>query len=233
MNTHGHCEHPGRFLILAAIVSVITIFCFHGSTAYPDNTLKLSSPPLPKEALAGLSVTDTADLEAGKIVVLKQDSGEGRSKKSLIKASLIFDRPIDEVWRLIKCTECQKQYLPDLRESKLVKSSSDDNITEFLLKITVFNIRYRVYHKFQNDIYRAQWHLDPGYNNDLKELYGYWQFYRLDDNRTLARYGSKVDVGVMIPGFIEDYLTRKDLPKALDAVKKWVDSDGKYRKGSD
>ena len=33
-----------------------------------------------------------------------------------------------------------------------------------------------------------------------------------------------------VPSFVEDYLTRKNLPKALGAVKKYVDSGGTWRR---
>ncbi len=195
-----------------------------------DESVKLSSPPLPPKALEGLSVTDIASLEAGKIVVLKQDSGEGKNKKSLIMASLLFDQPINKVWDMLKQTDRQKEYLPHLREAKIIQGDNNGNITEFMLKIMFFNIRYRVDHKFNNAAYRLSWHLDPNYKNDLKELYGYYHLYKVDDTHTLARYGSKVDIGLLVPGFIEDALTRKDLPTALGNVKKWVDSGGTFRK---
>ncbi len=214
-----------RVLVLLMFMLIVSL-----GSASADEQIKLTSPPLPAKALEGLSVTDITALDAGKVIVLKQDSGEGKDKKSLIQASIVFDQPIDKVWDLLKHTERQKEYLPHLKEAEIVSGNKDGNITQFLLKIAFFNVRYRVDHKFQNDTYRLTWNLDPNYKNDLKELYGYYHLYKIDNTHTLARYGSKVDVGAIIPAFIEDYLTRKDLPKALNAVKKWVDSDGKYRR---
>lgn len=219
--------------LIAVLVFTAVFVSFAVSPASADGGVKLASPPLPQVALAGLSVTDIANLEAGRIVVLKQDSGQGKDKKSLIKASILFDQPIDKVWELLKHTERQKEYLPHLREATIVSGNNDGNITEFMLRIAFFNVRYRVDHTFQNKTYQLTWHLDPNYKNDLKELYGYYHLYKVDDTHTLARYGSRVDVGILIPSFIEDYLTRKDLPTALGNVKKWVDSDGTFRKSSD
>lgn len=198
--------------------------------AKAEEFVKLSSPPLSQKALEGLNPTDITDLEHGRIVVLKQDSGEGKNKKSLIKASLVFNQPIDKVWVLLKQTDRQKEYLPHLKEAQLIKANNEGNITQFMLKIMFFNVRYRVDHKFENNKYRLTWHLDPNYKNDIKELYGYYQLYKIDGTHTLARYGSRVDVGLLIPTFIEEALTRKDLPTALGNVKKWIDSDGKFKK---
>ncbi|MCL4477654.1 MAG: hypothetical protein M1381_00935 [Deltaproteobacteria bacterium] len=199
-------------------------------TVYGNDTIKLSSPPLSPKALAGLTITDINNLEAGEIVILKQDSKSENRNKSLIKASLVINKPIEKVWRLIKCTECQAQYIPDLEESNLVNSYKNGNTVAFTVKALFFTIRYRVNHYFQDNDYRLTWKLDKSYKHDIKDLYGYWQFYKIDDDHTLARYGSKLDVGSFVPEFVENYLTRKDLPKALHAVKKWIESDGKYRK---
>jgi hypothetical protein len=217
-----------KMMYVGLSVSLVALF-LSPLRALGDESVKLSSPPLPPKALEGLSVTDIASLEAGKIVVLKQDSGEGKNKKSLIKASLLFDQPIEKVWSMLKQTDRQKEYLPHLREAKIIEGNNDGNITEFMLKIMFFNIRYRVDHKFENGTYKLSWHLDPNYKNDLKELYGYYQLYKVDDTHTLARYGSRVDIGLLVPAFIEDALTRKDLPTALGNVKKWIDSGGKFR----
>ncbi len=216
--------------VAVALIMVVVSLSLFSPNVRADESVKLSSPPLPARALAGLSVTDIARLEAGKIVVLKQDSGEGKNKKSLIKASLLFDQPIEKVWSMLKQTNRQKEYLPHLREATIITGNNDGNVTQFMLKIMFFNVRYRVDHFFDNKTYRLTWHLDPGYKNDLKELYGYYQLYKVDDTHTLARYGSKVDVGLLVPEFIENILTRKDLPTALGNVKKWIDSGGTFRK---
>ena len=218
-----------KLLYAGLSVFLMVLFLAPGRAA-GDERVKLSSPPLPPKALEGLSVTDIARLEEGKIVVLKQDSGEGKNKKSLILASLLFNQPINKVWEMLKQTDRQKEYLPHLRVAKIIQGDNNGNITEFMLKIMFFNIRYRVDHSFDNADYKLSWHLDPNYKNDLKELYGYYRLYKVDDTHTLARYGSRVDIGLLVPGFIEDALTRKDLPTALGNVKKWIDSGGTFRK---
>ncbi len=226
MRTLRKTVYAGCCVIAAAVL-------LYAGKAACDPGIKLSSPPLPARALEGLGPTDIASLEAGRIVVLKQDSGEGKGKQSYIRASLVFNQPIDKVWDLLKHTERQEEYLPHLKASDLITVSTTSNVTEFLLKIMFFNIRYRVDHTFDNKDYRLSWHLDPGYDNGLKELEGYYNLYAIDGTHTLARYGSKVDVGSLVPEFVEDYLTRKDLPKALGNLKAWVDSDGKFRKTGD
>ena len=47
---------------------------------------------------------------------------------------------------------------------------------------------------------------------------------------TLAEYTIAVDSGKFVPQFIEDYLTRKDLPQILNSLRRRVESDGKWKK---
>jgi hypothetical protein len=64
----------------------------------------------------------------------------------------------------------------------------------------------------------------------LKHLEGYWRLYKIDDNHTLARYGTIVSFSELIPKSIMETLTRQNLPTSLNAVKKYVDSGGTYAK---
>jgi hypothetical protein len=73
------------------------------------------------------------------------------------------------------------------------------------------------------------WGLDPEYENDLARLEGFWELYELDEARTLARFGTAVQVGPALPGFVQDLVTRKKLPASIDQTRQWVDSLGLYR----
>ena len=70
--------------------------------------------------------------------------------------------------------------------------------------------------------------LDSKKKSDIALQEGYWQLYKLDDNTTIGEYGTRVDTGVAVPSFVQNFLARKDIPKALTAFRKYIDSDGKY-----
>ena len=73
------------------------------------------------------------------------------------------------------------------------------------------------------------WELDPHFDNDLAGLVGFWEFYPLEDGRTLGRSGARVDVGPAVPASLQDWITRKNLPQSMEHVRQWVDSGGSYR----
>ena len=74
-----------------------------------------------------------------------------------------------------------------------------------------------------------RWQLDSGFDNDVDRIEGFWELYELDEGRTLARFGTVVDVGPVLPGFVQGWITQRNLPKSIEHCRKWVDSDGTYR----
>lgn len=179
-------------------------------------------------AYKGMSKEQVERVKKGEIVILDQpEKVEGRA---MITAAFIFDQDIDTVWSLMTQGWRQEEYLPRLMRSKLFKKWDGGDQIEFHVEIVGIGIDYRVLGTRDKSHYYSHWKLDPEFDNDMKEVSGYWRFYWIDDRHTLARYGTWVQTGFGIPDFVQEYLTKKDLPSALAAQKKWVDSGGTYRK---
>jgi hypothetical protein len=178
----------------------------------------------------GLAPDQVSRLRAGEIVILDKDQSQGTDLERFIQAAIMLNQPIDVAWQLFRQTERQEQYLPRLYRSIMVEDKGSYNKNDFIVKISFITINYRVEHDFQPDKYYFYWALDPSYHNDLKHLEGYWKLFKIDDKHTLARYGTIVNSSDLIPKSLQDALTRKDLPESMDAVKKYIDSNGTYAK---
>ena len=74
-----------------------------------------------------------------------------------------------------------------------------------------------------------RWELDPGYANGLAVVDGYWELYDWNGSQTLARFGTRVSVGPSLPKWLEEAATRKNIPAAMEHVRQWVNSEGRYR----
>jgi len=183
-----------------------------------------------KTAWEGLTPGQISRIKAGQIVILGKDQSKGKEAQRFIQAAMIFDQPVDTVWKLFRQTDRQAQYLPRLDKAVTVEDQGSWNKVDFLVKFALIKIDYRVQHNFEPDHYYFYWSLDPGYKNDLKHLEGYWKLFRVDENHTAARYGTIVNTSNLIPKSIQGYLTRKDLPASLEAVKKYINSNGEYKK---
>lgn len=179
-------------------------------------------------AYKGMTPAEIARVKKGEIVILNQP--ENVNGKQMITAALIFNQGIDTVWSLMTQGWRQQEYLPRLQSSKKIKVWEGHDIIEMKVSILGIDISYQVLGDRDKSKYRSSWKLNPDFDNDMKQVTGFWQFYYIDDTHTLARYGTWVEVGTFIPATVQEYMTKRDLPNALAAQKKWVDSNGTYRK---
>ncbi len=186
-------------------------------------------PDFGHDGLKGLDNAQKVILSSGESVLTKTISRSG-VKRALIEVAVVFNQPIDEVWKLLSNTENQIKYIEELKDLKIIKKAPVEDNIEFMLEFFYIDITYRVIHKFDHANYYYHWGLDPNFDNSIQDLRGFYRFYPYGEGKTLARYGTRVSVVKLIPRFIEDFLIKKNLPKALASMKKYVDSGGTYHK---
>ncbi len=227
-----------RAAYLLSVLLFLYIFLFAPGLAPGKDTAEKSSgmqgPPegAPTDqdpgAYEGLSREQIERLERGEVVILEQPEViEGRE---MVTAAIIFNQDIDTVFSLINQGWRQEEFLPHLDSSELHSKGDGKDRIDIHVKILWIEIDYRVMGDYGSEPYRRSWSLDPEYDNDMKEVSGFWQLYWIDPDHTLARYGTLVETGFWLPGFVQEFLTKRDLPKALGAEKEWIDSGGSYRK---
>jgi hypothetical protein len=183
-----------------------------------------------KDGWDGLNPDQVKRLRDGQVVILDKDLSQGAQLQRFIQAAMILNQPIDQAWALFHDTQRQEQYLPRLYKVTTVEDHPTWNKEDFFVKLSFINLSYRVQHNFEPEKYYFYWTLDPGYKNDLKHLEGYWKLFKIDDKHTLARYGTIVNTSDLIPRSIQEFLTKQDLPESMDAVKKYIDSNGTFAK---
>jgi hypothetical protein len=217
-----------RGLLLAGLLSIMALLPPAGVDAAgktpPPGALTDQEPT----AYQGLTPEQVERVRQDEIVILdRPETVEGRQ---MITAAFVFNQDIDTVWTLMTSGWRQEEYLPNLKRSQLIKKWNGGDILEMTVEIMGVSIQYRVLGKRDKSKYHSSWTLDPGFDNDMKEVSGFFQFYWIDAGHTLARYGSWVEVGIWIPRTVQEYMTKKNLPEALGAQKKFVDSGGTYKK---
>lgn len=192
----------------------------------------ISAVPLASDPAAwkGLTPAQVEQVKKGQIVLMDQDTSGSGDQKRFIQAAILFNQPIDKAWQLFRKTENQHRYLPDLDECKLVKRDAKGDLVDFEVELAGFEIEYRIHHVYDDANYKLSWGLDPSYDNDMKRVDGFWHLYKYSETQTLARYGTQVEVSSLIPEFIMKKLTRDNLPANMQAVKKYIESGGKWTK---
>jgi hypothetical protein len=160
-----------------------------------------------------------------RLVLMKTDG----SDKSLVEALVLFSVPPDQVWPLLIERERQSEYRPELTGIEILERQEDGMLEEQHLKIAFLSVSYRLRDKFDAASHTMTFETDPSYESMVEHVSGYWELHALEGNRTLARFGTRVNVSSAVPRFLQNGITRKNVPETLDNTRRWVDSGGRWR----
>lgn len=168
-------------------------------------------------------------LMAENVLVLEEVQAKGPLRGALISAYVLFEQPIDRVYRLLAQSARQTEFRPELTRIETVETGPDGQVDEQRLKILFQRYVFRIAYQLFPEQRRIEWHLDERFENDLAHVSGFWALYAMADGRTLGRSGSSVDVGPAVPAILQDWITRKNVPETMRRVRMWVNSGGRYR----
>jgi hypothetical protein len=204
----------------AAWLALLVAGAAAGQAALPQNR-----PPSAQALLDAQPAERRDELLEERLVLLPSDGlPEGQ-----VEALVLFERPADRVWELLLARERQREYRPELTVLEVVEQTADGVVEEQHLKIAFLSVAYRLRDRFDAGTRTITWQLDPSFESTLEHVSGYWELHALDGERTLARFGTKVSVSAAVPGFLQNGITRKNVPDSLENTRQWVDSDGRWR----
>lgn len=224
-----------------APVRVLGLFVFGaiaisaGAASQQDILSDLSDPsierkPMTAEELLASQPAELVDrLRREKVVMMQEVRKAGALSGGLMLALVIFEQPIDATYQYLSQTARQIEYRPEVTSIETVAWKEEGPVDVCRLRVLFRRYEYSLRYRLEPDARRIRWELDPDYDNDLRQVRGSWELYELDDHRTLARFGTSVDVGPAVPGFLQDWITRKNVPDSMDRARRWVDSGGRYR----
>jgi hypothetical protein len=172
--------------------------------------------------LAAVPASLAADLQARKVVLDARSDAATQAARGFV----IFERPVSRVFMLLAQTSRQGEYRPEVETIETVETFEGGSVDEHRMKILFIDIRYRLRNRVDAARRRIEWELAPGFESDLERVEGSWELYALGEGRTLGVFGTLVEVGSGMPSFLQDYVTRKNLPRTLERCRRWVDGDG-------
>ena len=179
--------------------------------------------PVSAEAvLAELPSDELEVLRAKKLVVL---SGGGDSTH--VTGLVIFNRPVERVMGLLADTGRAGEFRPELETDRTVETYSDGTLQEEGIRILFTRITYFLRYRVDFAARRITWQLDATHPSQLRRVDGYWELFDMGDDQTLGRFGVQVDVGA-VPASLQEYATRRSIPKTMENARRWIDSDGRW-----
>jgi hypothetical protein len=203
-----------------AIVALLAAGGAGGEAALPPQR------PASAQALLDAQPADLREeLLEERMVLLPSDG----LPKGQVEALVLFSQPPEKVWELLIQRERQKEFRPEITSLSIVEETSDRVVEEQHLKIAFLDVAYRLECRVDDETHTLSWQLDPSFESTLEHVSGYWELHGLDGGRTLARFGTRVSVSPAVPGFLQNGITRKNVPESLENTREWVDSDGRWR----
>jgi hypothetical protein len=162
--------------------------------------------------------------------VMGEQKKDGGTYGGYVRAVAIFRQSKQRVFELMRDTAAQALYLPHIQSATVVARPENGELTQFILKFIWKQVQFRVRHWFYPETSRSEWALDTSAPHDIRGQEGYWQLFEMGPDLTIGEYGTRVDTGLAVPQFIQDMFARADIPKALTAFRKYMDSGGTYRR---
>lgn len=188
----------------------------------------LGTRPDAQTVLARESPEVVAQLRERQLVVLKDAGGENAS---FVLAYVVFERSREKVVALMSQAERQPEYRPELESVRTVRRFANGRVDEQRMRIVFQPLVYRLIYTRDGQSGRLSWTLDPEFENGLRRMEGFWELYPFPNapERTLGHFGSSIDVGPAVPGFVQRNITRKTVLRYVDHTRRWVNSDGAWR----
>lgn len=146
-----------------------------------------------------------------------------------IGALVLFDQPLERTLHLLSQSERQSEYLPELKRVDRIRLDGAAAIDQHHVRILFIRIDYRLRTESDLEAARIWWNLDASHDNDLNVLEGYWELYEFDASRTLGVFGTRVVFGPALPAFLQNAATRRNVPRVVERMRLWVNSNGSYR----
>jgi len=168
------------------------------------------------EGGGAVSADELARLERGEVVVSSPPAGRSRP----IAAAILIDAPPARVWEVMVDCPRAPEFVPGLRECRVLEHAPDHELIHHRVKIFAF--LPEVSYTFRAD-YREGERIDfARTGGDLKAMEGSWTLAAVGGRRlgrTLVRYSVHLEPGFLVPQWAVRRALRHDLPELLRALR--------------
>ncbi len=189
-----------------------------------------------KDPYKELSKEEWKELREGEVVTKNYiyTTPEGK-QAGMAKGIILANLPPQAIWNVLLDFEHYADFLPSLKSTKILKRFPDGSVWLLhVLKIVFVKIKYvckLTPVEFPDGSKLLQWKevKVPGIKNDLKDTTGFWEVIPIDNGqKTILTYTAFVDTGWAVPGWVQKWLTRKQLPKVLKGTVE--EAEKRYKK---
>lgn len=182
-------------------------------------------------ATTGLTVSEFARMEKGEVVIKTQTYATGDDKRAArVTAYCLINKPPDAVWAVMLNYHQFDEFMPRLEKVQVLEKTKNTMKVTQTVRVPVGVIRYTLDLIFKPAQRTVSWVLDKSRTHDIADTSGAWEFFPYSQGKTVLRYTTIVDSGMVVPRFVEDYLLKNDLPELLLSMRRRAESDGTWKK---
>lgn len=188
--------------------------------------------PLQAQEWNKLSSKEKARLLQGEVIYQSVKTTDADGKISGYGQSLVLIKaPIEKCWEIFTQFEKQQEYFPRKTASIVLEQKPGFALVQKEFKFFGVKIKYVNQYRIDEKNFRIDFQIDQSKPHDIKDTAGFFLFEKIAENQTLFVYGvTKVDTGISMPDFVQEYLQKKDLPAVAENVRKRIESNGIWKK---
>jgi len=180
--------------------------------------------PLDKQ----LNLRDYEKLRKGDVIIKTNYRAPGVPEDigSQIAAIVYLKAPVQRIWNTLADWKSYKNIIPNVQEVRLIEREDNRFLLYFNLSLSVRNIEYYLNYYFFKEENLVTFQLDRNKENNFRRFHGYFKFDQIDapgEDRVQVVYSVDVELGKFFPEFIKNYFAKKDMPKVIENLKKWVE----------
>lgn len=176
-----------------------------------------------EDLLRDFAQEDLRAIHGGEVVareVARAPAGE--RERTVTAAGFVIGAP-EQVWSVLTDWESYPSFFPNAKETHVRRIEGRRAWLSQRLEVFFFDVRYGVVWEMDPEAGRVRFELDPDVPHDIAGTRGSWRLAPLDAGaRTLVRYEAWIDTGRAVPGFVEEALMRRSLPRLLVALREEV-----------
>jgi hypothetical protein len=178
------------------------------------STLALANVPDAAPAPLVLTADESAYLARGKIPVRFSDDGTGGGVVGVVDITASED----EVWAAVMDMAARIGEVGGLREAHTYSETPSEKGVQWVLSVMGTRVQFNILYGLDPSRRWCRYHLDTSKENDLVDVQGAYQIYRVGDSTRLI-YRSETDSGRRVPGFIKRWLASDSLTEQLEGIK--------------
>ncbi len=145
----------------------------------------------------GFSASETRRLRRGRLVTRPETQRRGDLLLVGGTSFQVIDEPIEVVWAAIKDTNAYRHYLPEVERVRTVSRGRNGRgkVISVLHKRGPLEASYHLRLDFSESRHTAQFRVDSGHDNDVREGWGYIQVQAYGEHRSMVTWAILADIG--------------------------------------